>query len=141
MNSTLVPARNKSVGADLVGLVFERVLAVPHEIREAFPAGCPGGTVSTILETARAVNPTQDPAYSSWLIYRWCEGKMTLADMKEAGSTLVEYSRHVSKLPLEGHSVFDMASLGQMRALMSMTMEVGENQTVRSFPLSEASVS
>ncbi len=133
MHSNLVPPRTSDNQVDLIGLVFERALAVPHEVKEAFPQGCKNGTVTAILEIAKDMNPTKDPAYTAWLLYRWTEGKLTLADMKLCGETLSQYAEHVAALPHEARNVFGMHTLEQMKAVLALSVDVAPKQTVRIF--------
>ena len=133
MRGNLVPPRTSENEVDLIGLVYERALAVPHEIKAVFPQGCPNGTLTAILETAKDINPTQDPAYTAWLLYRWTEGKLTLSDMKHFTETLRQYAEQVADLPLEARSLFGMHTLDQMKAVLAFSVDVARQRTVRIF--------
>jgi len=133
VHSDLVVPRTKDNKVDLIGLVFERAIAVPDQVKEAFPRGCPNGTVSAILETAKTMNPTNDPAYSAWLLYRWVEGKLTLTDMQKSTDILEQYASNVGQLPLEARNVFGMHTLDQMKAVLELAVPKSPQQSVRIF--------
>jgi hypothetical protein len=105
--------------SELFETMFQRAMNFPEQVHEAFPEGCPQGTVAKILETAISVNPSNTVGFSAWLLVRWCEGRLTLKEMKQSGPILAEYSRRAADLPIESRNVFGMHSLHQIEQVLA----------------------